>query len=92
MVLTETVQSWQPGVSLSYAISGLPPIIRSVTNTWRLEPNDDGTLITLTTEVDAGRRPPQRLAARLVGRKLAGASDAMLDGLTAHLDRQERSA
>lgn len=92
MVLTETIQSWQPGSSLSYAISGLPPVIRSVVNTWRLEPQAGGTLVTLTTDVDAGGRPPQQLVARVVGRKLASASDEMLDGLTAHIDRQERSS
>lgn len=92
MVLTETVRAWQPGTSLSYEISGLPPVIRSVVNTWRLEPQAGGTLVSLTTDVDAGGRPPQQLVARVVGRKLAAASDEMLDGLTAHLDRQERSS
>lgn len=92
MVVTETVRSWQPGTLLSYEISGLPPVIRSVVNSWRLESEGGGTLVTLTTDVDAGRRPPQQLVARLIGRRLAGASDRMLDGLTAHIDRQERSS
>jgi hypothetical protein len=41
--------------------------------------------VTLATHVDCGPRPPQQLVARLVARRLAKASDAMLDGLAAHL-------
>ncbi len=78
----ETVTWWEPGVGLSYAITGLPPVIRSVTNTWRLEPVGAHTDVSLTTEVDAGPRPPQQLLAKAVGRKLGKASDQMLAGLT----------
>jgi hypothetical protein len=88
--VVETVEQWEPGSTLKYSISGLPPIIRSVTNTWSLTPTGDATAITLTTEVDAGPRPPQRGIAKLVGRKLGRASAAMLAGLTEQL--QETSA
>ncbi len=89
--LTETVRSWETGSSLSYTICGLPPIIGSVVNTWRLEPHGDGTHATLTTDIDAGVRPPRQLLARVVGRKLAAASDEMLGGLTEHFDERERT-
>lgn len=77
----ETVEWWEPGVGLSYAITGLPPVIRSVTNTWRLEPVGAQTDVSLTSEIDAGPRPPQQLVAKAVGRKLGEASDQMLSGL-----------
>ena len=80
--ILETVEWWEPGVGLSYAITGLPPVIRSVTNTWRLEPVGAQTDVSLTTEIDAGPRPPQQLLAKAVGRKLGEASDQMLAGLT----------
>lgn len=88
--LVETVTEWapptddEPGV-LSYRLDGLPKVVRSVTNSWRLTPGDDGTAVTLTSTVDAGPRPPQKLIARIVGRKLAAASDEMIAGLAAHV-------
>ncbi len=91
--LVETVTEWTapnlhvPGV-LSYTLAGLPKVIRSAANMWRLTPAGAGTAVTLTTTVDAGSRPPQKLVARIVARKLASASDEMLAGLAAHLARQ----
>ncbi len=84
-VLIETVRSWEPGSSLSYAITGLPKVVRSVVNTWQLDPFGSGTRVTLITDIDTGPRPPQQLIARFIGRKLAEASDEMLDGLVAHV-------
>ena len=83
--VVETVESWDPGVGLRYSITGLPPVIRSVTNSWSLVRAGEATSITLTTEVDAGPRPPQLGIAKIVGRKLGDASDQMLHGLSAHL-------
>lgn len=80
--VVETVVEWRPEELLSYDISGLPPVIRSVNNTWRLSAAADGTAVTLTSEIDAGSRPPQKGVARLVGRALGSASEQMLDGLT----------
>jgi uncharacterized protein YndB with AHSA1/START domain len=83
--VVETVEIYEPGRMLGYRLTGLPPVIRSVTNTWTLEPAGDHTAATLTSEIDAGPRPPQRAIARAVGRTLGAASDQMLDGLAAHL-------
>lgn len=83
--VVETVTRWEPGVTLSYALTGLPAVIRSLTNTWTLEPLSDSTsvstTVTLTTEIDAGSRPPQKGIAKVVGRKLGQASDEMLVGI-----------
>lgn len=78
----ETVEQWEPGAILSYAITGLPPVIKSVSNTWSLEAAGEQTRVTLTTEIDAGSKPPQRLVAKAVGRKLGEASEQMIAGLT----------
>ena len=86
--LIETVVEWKEPRTLSYSLKGLPPVIRSITNTWRLEPTEDGTKVRLITDIDAGPRPPQKLIARIVGRRLGAASDEMLSGLVAHLGRR----
>jgi len=82
--VVETVEHWEPGAALRYAITGLPPIVRSVTNQWSIESHGDATTATLTTEIDAGPRPPQQAIAKAVGRKLGQASDEMLAGLATH--------
>ncbi|MDJ0768986.1 MAG: SRPBCC family protein [Ilumatobacter sp.] len=81
ITLVETVTVWEHERAIGYTIDGLPPRIRSVINTWRLSPSGSGTAVRLTSEVDAGPRPPQQLLARAVGRRLARASDQMLTGL-----------
>jgi len=81
----ETVTAWEPDRRLEYTISGLPPVVRSVTNTWRLDDRGATTDVTLTSTIDAGPRPPQQLVARVVGRVLAKASRQMLTGLEQHL-------
>ncbi len=90
--LLEEVTEWEPGERLSYAINGLPPVVLSAVNTWRLAPSGNGTDVSLTSTVDAGGRPPQRLIARIIGRAMAKASREMLSGLQHHLDQHhERS-
>ena len=88
VVLVETITVWEPPSRLAYDLGGLPPIVKTAINEWwlRADPTDDGrTVVTLATHVDCGPRPPQRLVARLVGRRLAKASDVMLAGLADHL-------
>lgn len=77
----ETIEWWEEGVGLSYRITGLPPVVKRVTNTWRLAASGGDTLVVLTTEVDTGPKPPQQLVAKAIGRKLAEASDQMIAGL-----------
>lgn len=88
MVLVETITVWDPPSQLAYDLGGLPPVVKSAANEWRLaaEPADpSSTVVTLASYVDCGPRPPQQLIARLVGRRLAAASDTMLDGLANRL-------
>lgn len=88
VTVVETVETWEPGRTLAYCIGGLPPVIKSVTNTWSITAADDDHVdVRLTTEVDAGPRPPQQLIAKAVGKKLAAASEQMIAGLTIHLEQ-----
>jgi hypothetical protein len=83
--VVETVTVWEPGVTFSYEISGLPPVIKSITNTWRLGASGDATMVWIVTDVDTGPRPPQMAIAKGVARRLAKSSVEMLEGLNAHL-------
>ena len=88
--IIETVEIWEPNVALGYRIDGLPPAVKSLTNTWRLDQSSSSraalTVVTLTTEIDAGARPPQQLIAKAVGKRLGSASEQMLRGLTAWVE------
>ena len=83
--LLERVLTWEPDETFSYALEGLPPVVKSATNTWRIVEVTGGSQVTLTSRVDAGPRPPQQLIAKVVGRKLGQASDEMIAGLIARL-------
>lgn len=92
VVLVETITVWEPPARLAYDLGGLPSVVKSAVNEWHLavDPSDPGsTIVTLTSHVDCGPRPPRQLIARLVGRRLAGASDVMLAGLERHLASTE---
>ncbi|HET8931238.1 MAG TPA: SRPBCC family protein [Acidimicrobiales bacterium] len=80
-VLLERVVDWQPAVTLAYELDGLPGAVRHAENRWRLEPVEGGTEVSLTSTVDAGSRPPQKLVAAVVARVLARVSNQLLDGL-----------
>lgn len=82
----ERVVEWEPGHRLAYLIEGLPPVVRSVTNSWELEGSGHSTTVTLSSRIDTGPRPPQQLVARVVGRALGKASREMLTGLKAHVE------
>lgn len=83
--LVERVVEWTPGLALAYSIEGLPPVIRTVVNTWSLMAMGSGTRVSLTSRVNAGPRPPQQLIARIAAQRLARASETMLAGLKSHL-------
>jgi carbon monoxide dehydrogenase subunit G len=88
--IVETTESWEPGVGMSYRITGLPPVIKSATNTWRLGASGDSTMVLLTTDIDTGPKPPQQVIAKAVGRRLAAASEQMIAGLTAFVETNAR--
>jgi hypothetical protein len=85
--LLETVTVWNAPHRLAYGIEGLPPVVKRVQNEWSLTAPHAGevqyTVVTVTTTVDCGSRPPQLLVAKLLGRRLATDSETMLAGLAA---------
>ncbi len=92
MTLLERVVTWDESKTLAYDIEGLPPVVRSVRNEWRLEPAGAAkTVVTLTSSIDCGPRPPQKLIAKIVGRRLAKASATMLDGLNNLLEERSHA-
>ncbi len=85
--LLEEVIVWDEAEVLAYELRGLPPVVRSAVNEWRLEGDGSSTRVTLTTTIDTGPRPPQKVAARVVGRMLGRASRELLDGLRTEMER-----
>ena len=83
--LVERVVEWIDGERLSYVVEGLPSPVRSLRNTWQLDDGDGMTEVTLTSSVDVGQRPPQKLVAQVLTRPLSRASHQMLQGLDDHL-------
>ena len=88
--LLERVVTWTPPRTLAYEIRGLPKIIKSVQNRWDLTAAGTVTTATLTSTIDTGPRPPQQIIARLVGKRLAKESDALLSGIAVYVERLNR--
>lgn len=83
LTLIERVTTWEPPSTLGYTIEGLPPVVRAVANTWHVHRTEAGSGLALVSRVEPGPRPPHQLAARVVTRMLARASEEMLTGLAA---------
>jgi ribosome-associated toxin RatA of RatAB toxin-antitoxin module len=89
--VVETVTVWDEPSELTYTIDGLPPIVGAVRNRWTLVPSGQNTTVTLTTRIEPGRMPHQRLIAKRVAERLAFASGLMLAGLAERIDAREGS-
>jgi uncharacterized protein YndB with AHSA1/START domain len=89
-VLVERITAWDPPTALAYALEGLPPVVGGATNRWDLRSYGGPTAVTLTSVVDPGAKPAGRLVAPLLARRLGKASEAMLAGLTRHLEGDRR--
>ena len=76
-VVLERVDTWEPPSILTYSLEGLPPIVRSATNTWVIEAAPAGSRVWLISRVDAG----PRVVAAAVAQRLARASEVLLAGL-----------
>lgn len=85
--LVERITEFDPPRALAYDLEGLPRRVRRVTNRWTLAPDaTDATAVTLTSTIEIGSRPAQRLAERILCRFLARQSDVMLVGLANRLE------
>lgn len=84
--LVERITEFDPPRTLAYDIEGLPRRLRRVANRWALRPAGDGTVVTLTSTVEIGPHPTQKLAEQVVCRFLARQSETMLAGLAHRLE------
>jgi uncharacterized protein YndB with AHSA1/START domain len=83
--LVERITEFDPPHALAYDIEGLPRLLRTVTNRWTLTAASAGlansTVVTLTSTVEIGSHPSQKLTEHVLCRFLARQSDVMLSGL-----------
>ena len=80
--LVERITEFDPTWALAYDVEGLPKRLRRFNNRWTLRRVQDGnTVVTLTSTVEIGSGPMQRLAERAVCRAQVRQSDVMLTGL-----------
>ncbi|WP_068176244.1 SRPBCC family protein [Mycobacterium sp. UM_CSW] len=85
--LVERITEFDPPRALAYDVEGLPSRVRRMTNRWTLDPAPSGsTVVTLTSTVEIGARPVQKLAESVLCRFLARQSDVMLAGLANRLE------
>ncbi len=86
--LVETITEFDETRALAYDVEGLPKRLRRFNNRWSLRPAGDGkTTVTLTSTVEIGSRPMQKLAERAVCRIQVRQSDIMLAGLARRLEK-----
>lgn len=85
-VVLERVIEWEPDQRLAYEFLDLPGVLSSMVNTWQIEPDGDGSRVTLTVTVEPGPRPPMRLAARAVARRVGSINAGLLAGLAARAE------
>jgi len=79
----ERITDFDPPISLSYDVEGLPRLVRQLRSTWSLRPLARGyTEVTLTNSVDIGSNPVQKLGERIFGRISTKQLDLLLSGLT----------
>ncbi|MGB7162851.1 MAG: SRPBCC family protein [Mycobacterium sp.] len=86
--LVEQITEFEPTRALGYDVEGLPKRLRRFNNRWSLRPTDNGTtIVTLTSTVEIGSGPLQKLAERAACRVQARQSDLMLAGLANRLEK-----
>ena len=85
--LVERITEFDPPRALAYDIEGFPSRVRRLTNRWTLAASGAGSaVVTLTTTIELGHRPAEKLTERVLCRFMARQSDAMLAGLANRLE------
>lgn len=85
--LVERITEFTPPRVLAYGIEGLPKRLRRVTNRWTLAPSgSEATVVTLTSTVEIGPSPGEKLAERVLCRVVARQSGSMLAGLAKRME------
>lgn len=87
-VLLENVVEWEPGEVMAYEIVGLPPLLRSVQNRWVLTADGEGTSIELTASVTPGPKPPMKVAAKAIARRIGATNQSLVDDLITRAEKE----
>ena len=86
--LVEQITEFEPTRALGYDVEGLPKRLRRFNNRWSLRPADNGTtIVTITSTIEIGSGPLQKLAERVACRVQVRQSDLMLAGLANRLEK-----
>jgi len=85
--LVEQITEYDDMRVLAYDVDGLPKRLRRFNNRWTLQAGHAGTLVTLTSTVDIGSGPIQKLAEQAACRVQRRQSDIMLAGLAHRLEK-----
>lgn len=76
----ERIVEFDPHTALAYDIEGMPKLVRHMRNRWELRPaGTESTAVTLTTTVDIGLRPLERVVCLVAAQQ----SEKLLAGLAA---------
>jgi len=67
-------------------------VLRRVENRWRLTPDGDGTAIELTATIQPGPKPPMKLAAKAVARRIGKTNRSLVDDLIAAAERRKETS
>ena len=85
--LVERIIVFDPPSAFAYDVEGFPRQLRRVVSSWTLRPIARGfTEVTLTSNVDIGSNPVQRLGERIVVRVAARRLDQSLTGLAKRVE------
>jgi uncharacterized protein YndB with AHSA1/START domain len=84
--LVERIVEFDPPHALAYDIEGLPKRLRRVTNRWTLRPQEQSTVVTLTSTIEIGSGRIQQLAERVVCRVITRESEGLLAGLEQRME------
>jgi polyketide cyclase/dehydrase/lipid transport protein len=85
--LVEQITEYHDMRALAYDVDGLPKRLRRFNNRWSLRPGGDGTVVTLTSTVEIGSGPIQKLTEQAMCRVQVRQSDIMLAGLAHRLEK-----
>jgi len=86
--LVERITEFDPTWALAYDVEGLPKRLHRFHNRWTLRRVQNGnTVVTLTSTVEIGSGPMQKLAERAICRVLVRQSGVLLTGLATRSEK-----
>lgn len=87
-VLIENIVDWKPGEAMAYEIDGLPSALARVENRWEIRPSaDGGSEVSLSCSVEPGPKPPMKVVAKAVARRIASVNESLVADLVTTTER-----